>query len=614
VPDPITGLLQPSGDVGPSPTSELMRPRALTRSAHRTTLLRLGALPAAAAVVLGLAIVPVAGAGADTTTSPTTGASTSTTAPASSPSTSAPTTTTTTTTPSTSAPTTTAPTPTTSAPAPSVSPSANAALTVPSYWTVASDGGVFAFGGAPFFGSEGGKHLNAPIVGISSTNDHGGYWLVASDGGIFCFGDANFYGSKGGMPLNQPIVGMTPTPDGGGYWLVASDGGVFSFGDANFYGSKGGMPLNQPIVAMAATTDGHGYWMAAADGGIFTFGDATFYGSMGGSHLNAPITGMTVTPGTGYMLVASDGGVFGFGAVNYFGSEGGAHLNKPVVGMASTPPGESGYWLVASDGGIFAFGNGGFYGSMGGQHLNSPMVGITQAMGDGTFTKPTPTTILASGSYGYDVSVFNCGNLPGAGAVNVVQVTGRSSGATNACLAQEASWAGAGLNLYIFLTFGASSAANMPGYCNGNVYYCYGYQAGLFALHQAQATGVPVNVNWWLDVESTTGTGLPAWSSNTLQNDWVIQGAHDGLAASGAANVGVYASPGGGWPQIAGNWPINYPYWMATWTSSGPNSCATVAGWQRSTPGLPSGGVPMVQWNNDAATVNGQDTDGDYVC
>jgi hypothetical protein len=284
------------------------------------------------------------------------------------------------------------------------------------------------------------------------------------------------------------------------------------------------------------------------------------------------------------------------------------------VGMASTPPGESGYWLVASDGGIFAFGNGGFYGSMGGQHLNSPMVGITQAMGDGTFTKPTPTTILASGSYGYDVSVFNCGNLPGAGAVNVVQVTGRSSGATNACLAQEASWAGAGLNLYIFLTFGASSAANMPGYCNGNVYYCYGYQAGLFALHQAQATGVPVNVNWWLDVESTTGTGLPAWSSNTLQNDWVIQGAHDGLAASGAANVGVYASPGGGWPQIAGNWPINYPYWMATWTSSGPNSCATVAGWQRSTPGLPSGGVPMVQWNNDAATVNGQDTDGDYVC
>jgi hypothetical protein len=33
--------------------------------------------------------------------------------------------------------------------------------------------------------------------------------MVASDGGIFDFGDAGFFGSEGGMPLNQPIVGMT---------------------------------------------------------------------------------------------------------------------------------------------------------------------------------------------------------------------------------------------------------------------------------------------------------------------------------------------------------------------------------------------------------------------
>ena len=60
----------------------------------------------------------------------------------------------------------------------------------------------------------------------------GGYWLVASDGGIFSFGDAQFYGSTGAIHLNQPIVGMAPTPDGRGYWLVASDGGIFAFGDA----------------------------------------------------------------------------------------------------------------------------------------------------------------------------------------------------------------------------------------------------------------------------------------------------------------------------------------------------------------------------------------------
>jgi hypothetical protein len=38
-----------------------------------------------------------------------------------------------------------------------------------------------------------------------------GYWLVASDGGIFAYGDAGFYGSTGGMNLNRPVVGMAST-------------------------------------------------------------------------------------------------------------------------------------------------------------------------------------------------------------------------------------------------------------------------------------------------------------------------------------------------------------------------------------------------------------------
>ena len=40
--------------------------------------------------------------------------------------------------------------------------------------------------------------LNQPVVGMASTPDGQGYWLVASDGGIFAFGDAGFYGSTGG--------------------------------------------------------------------------------------------------------------------------------------------------------------------------------------------------------------------------------------------------------------------------------------------------------------------------------------------------------------------------------------------------------------------------------
>ena len=85
----------------------------------------------------------------------------------------------------------------------------------------------------------GGTPLNKPVVGMAATPDGLGYWLVASDGGIFNFGDAAFYGSAGGLPLNQPVVGMAATTDGAGYWLVASDGGIFNYGDAGFGGSDG---------------------------------------------------------------------------------------------------------------------------------------------------------------------------------------------------------------------------------------------------------------------------------------------------------------------------------------------------------------------------------------
>ncbi|HVA06983.1 MAG TPA: hypothetical protein VNG12_09615, partial [Acidimicrobiales bacterium] len=280
-------------------------------------------------------------------------------------------------------------------------------------------------------------------------------------------------------------------------------------------------------------------------------------------------------------------------------------------------PGEGGYWLVARDGGIFNFGNAGFYGSMGGQPLNAPMVGIAQAVGGGSpppAPSPPAPPEAGSGTYGYDVSVFNCGNLPPAGGLDIVQVVGAAFGATNGCLSQEAQWAGAGLNLYMFLNFGAISGT-LPSYCNGNAYYCYGYEAGQDAFNKAKAAGVDTNVAWWIDVESTAGSGLPGWSGTTLFNDYVIQGAHDGLAAEGLPSVGIYASPGGGWPQIAGNWPIAYPYWMATWTfTSGPASCATVAGWEQRVAGLPTGGVPIVQWTDKAIQVNNQDTDGDYIC
>ena len=155
-------------------------------------------------------------------------------------------------------------------------------ITRPGYLEVASDGGIFAFGGAPFKGSMGGQHLNAPIVGIAETPDGGGYWEVASDGGLFAFGDAAFYGSMGGQHLNAPIVGIGVTPDGNGYFEVATDGGLFAFGDAHFAGSMGGQPLNKPVVGIGVTPTG-GYDEVASDGGMFSFGGAPFLGSRGAS-------------------------------------------------------------------------------------------------------------------------------------------------------------------------------------------------------------------------------------------------------------------------------------------------------------------------------------------
>jgi hypothetical protein len=203
----------------------------------------------------------------------------------------------------------------------------------PGYRLVASDGGVFAFGNAPFFGSMGGTPLVAPVVGSADTPSGRGYWEVASDGGVFAFGDARFFGSMGGTRLQRPVVGMTATSDGGGYWLVASDGGVFAFGDASFLGSMGATRLNAPVVGMAAPAGG-GYWLVASDGGVFAFG-APFYGSVGGQPLNMPVVGMRPLPGGGgYWFVASDGGVFAFGAANFHGSTANSFLNAPIVAMS----------------------------------------------------------------------------------------------------------------------------------------------------------------------------------------------------------------------------------------------------------------------------------------
>ncbi|HEX8103723.1 MAG TPA: hypothetical protein VF533_13990 [Solirubrobacteraceae bacterium] len=228
------------------------------------------------------------------------------------------------------------------------------------YWITAADGGVFSFGSAKFYGSEGSTPLQKPVVGMARTPKGDGYWLVAADGGLFNHGEAGFYGSLPGIHVvpDQPIVGIAATPTGRGYWMVGADGGVFSFGDAGYHNSLPGLGItpNKPIVGIAATATGDGYWLVGADGGVYAFGDARFRGSMGGQPLNRPVVGMArSTAGDGYWLAAGDGGIFTFGDARFLGSMAASQLNAPVVGVAPNPRG--GYWMLGGDGGVFSFGS-----------------------------------------------------------------------------------------------------------------------------------------------------------------------------------------------------------------------------------------------------------------
>ncbi|HXY28787.1 MAG TPA: N-acetylmuramoyl-L-alanine amidase, partial [Acidimicrobiales bacterium] len=243
---------------------------------------------------------------------------------------------------------------------------------------------------------------NAPVVGMAATPSGGGYWMVGSDGGVFAFGDARYFGSTGALHLDAPVVGVAATRDGGGYWLAARDGGVFSYGDAGFYGSAGSLALDAPVVGMAATPDGGGYWLVAADGGVFAYGDARFDGSAGSLHLAAPVVGMAAAPGGGYWLAGGDGGLFAYGSAPFFGSLGGGAVPAPVVGMSAAPDG-GGYWLAVGSPlagkvvGIDPGHNGG---------NGAAAAVINQPVFDGTGYEPCDTTGTVAAD-GYTESAFN---------------------------------------------------------------------------------------------------------------------------------------------------------------------------------------------------------------
>ena len=280
-----------------------------------------------------------------------------------------------------------------SPPAPTTSPTTSTPSPVPAandgYWLVGSDGGIFTFGSAQFYGSTGNLRLQRPVVGITPASNDEGYWLVASDGGIFTFGNLNFYGSIPGLgiapagsglshSLNAPIVGMVPSADGDGYFMVAADGGVFAFGDAKFEGSCPGIVggCSGAAVAVVPDASGNGYWLVTATGHVYAFGDAVYHGAPGPQAV--PVTAAVRTiDGGGYWLLFSNGVVAPYGdAANLGGPVGSVNGVDPATAIFTTSDGD-GYWVTTATGSVFTQGDAPFDGSMSGVHLNGSIVAAT---------------------------------------------------------------------------------------------------------------------------------------------------------------------------------------------------------------------------------------------
>ena len=253
------------------------------------------------------------------------------------------------------------------------------------YWLVGSDGGIFTFGSAGFFGSTGSLRLQRPVVGISPSASRDGYRLVASDGGIFAF-NTGFYGSIPGLglhpagsgvapSLNAPVVGMVPSVTGNGYLMVASDGGVFAFGDAHFAGSCPGIGgCVGSAVAVVPDATNNGYWVVTSVGAVYAFGDAGYFGGPG--QQSSPITSAVATPsGHGYWILDGAGQVFGYGDAANLGSlpAGATNGLDPAETVFADSDG-GGYWVSTALGKVYPFGDGPNDGDMSGTHLNGPII------------------------------------------------------------------------------------------------------------------------------------------------------------------------------------------------------------------------------------------------
>lgn len=230
------------------------------------------------------------------------------------------------------------------------------------YWLVTSDGSVYAFGDAHFFGSfpmaGGVAAVGGPTVGMAAGPGGRGYWVVGADDGAHAFGSARDLTPRTAAndEDRESVAAVAAAPDAKGYWQVTARGRVTAFGRARSVGSLEG-DAGSPVVAMAGTGDGRGYWLVTSAGRVSAFGDARHLGSLPAG-AGGPVVGMAAMPrGQGYWLATAGGGVFAFGAARFHGSAAApTPLASPVVAIAASADGQ-GYWLAEADGAVLLYGD-----------------------------------------------------------------------------------------------------------------------------------------------------------------------------------------------------------------------------------------------------------------
>lgn len=218
---------------------------------------------------------------------------------------------------------------------------------------------------------------------------------------------------------------------------------------------------------------------------------------------------------------------------------------------------------------------------------------------------------------GYDISWPQCGlTYPPGSTVAIVGINDGRADTTNPCVSSEAAWAGYQLDAYMNINspgaLDSNDSSGPAGNCSASdsscMAYNYGYNAALYAVRTIQSLGYAPRM-WWLDVEIVGSCGsFPTqwqtyWSCNQGLNDRTIQGALDGLHASGY-QAGIYCTQYQ-WGQIAGTWVPNnassVPNWLAGDDLSNPTSwCGGSADFLPSQPWLLQL-WPASTWDEDIA-------------